>query len=134
MVLGRIIVHVHTVEFQKRELPHAHILFILANEVKPVTAEDCDSIVSAELLDSQRYPGASATIERHMIHGPCGLLNLESPCMVDERCSKRYPKEFHEETQLNEDGYPIYRRRNNRDFVVKQRIRLDNHWVVPHNM
>ena len=83
MVLGRVICHVHTVKFQKRGLPHAHILLILANEDKPVITEDCDSTVSAELPDAQRYPGPRATTERPMIHGPCGLLNLESPCMVD---------------------------------------------------
>ncbi|KAG2212942.1 hypothetical protein INT45_002312, partial [Circinella minor] len=135
MVLGRVIGHVHTVEFQKRGLPHAHILLILATEDKPITSADCDNIVSAQLPNAEQYPDAQATVERHMMHGPCGLLNHRSPYIVDGRCSKRYPKKFHEETEINEDGYPVYRRPNNRDYVVKPgNVRLDNRWVVPHNV
>ncbi|KAG2212479.1 hypothetical protein INT45_001526 [Circinella minor] len=121
MILGRVIGHVHTVEFQKRGLPHAHILLILANEDKSVTSADCDNIVSAQLPDAEQYSDVRATVERHMMH--------------DGRCSKRYPKEFHEETEINEDGYPVYQRPNNQDYVVKPgNVRLDNRWVVPYNV
>ena len=34
-VLGKVIANVHVIEFQKRGLPHAHILIILAPEDKP---------------------------------------------------------------------------------------------------
>ncbi|KAG2215260.1 hypothetical protein INT45_004237 [Circinella minor] len=134
MVLGKVIGHVHTVEFQKRGLPHAHILLILANKDKPQTGADCDDIVSVELPDAEQYPDAWATVERHMIHGPCGLLNPRSPCMEDGRCTKRFPKIFNDDTQMNEDGYPVYRRRNNGVYVVKQGNRIDDRWVVPHNV
>src|SRR5262249_34988738 len=39
-VLGKVVAHVHVIEFQKRGLPHAHILMILAPEDKPETPED----------------------------------------------------------------------------------------------
>ena len=113
MVLGRVIAHIHTVEFQKHRRLHAHILLILANKDKLATTKDCDSIISAELPNAQHYPGICTTIERHMMHSPCGLLNLESPCIVDGQCSKHYLKEFHAETQLNEDVYLMYQRYNN---------------------
>ncbi|XP_036147086.1 ATP-dependent DNA helicase PIF1-like [Monomorium pharaonis] len=45
---------------------------------------------------------------KHMIHGPCG-----DWCLVDGRCSKHFPKPFLEETRMNENAYPYYRRRNN---------------------
>jgi hypothetical protein len=39
-----------------------------------------------------------------MVHGPCDDINPASPCMVKGAnghlvCSKRFPKEFSEETQ-----------------------------------
>ena len=47
-----------------------------------------------------------------MVHGPCGSIAPTGPCMqrqigMSGICSKRYPKEFQEETIVQEDGYPI---------------------------
>jgi hypothetical protein len=44
-VLGRVVAHMHTIEFQKRGLPHAHILLILAPEDKLHSADDYDRSV-----------------------------------------------------------------------------------------
>lgn len=129
MVLGKVVGHVHTVEFQKLGLPHAQSLLILAQEDKPQTAADCDDIVSAELPDAEQFPDARATVERHMIHGPCVLLDPRSSCMKGGRCTKRFPKEFNEDTQMTDDGYPVCRRRNNGAHVMKRGNRIDNRWV-----
>ncbi|KAG2210181.1 hypothetical protein INT45_004502 [Circinella minor] len=135
MVLGKVVGHVHTVEFQKRGLPHAHILLILAQTDKPRTPEDVDDIVSAELPNAAQYPAARATVERLMMHRPCGDLNSRSPCMQGGACSKRFPKQFSDETSMGENGYPVYRRRrNNNNHVYKNGVRMDNRWVVPHNI
>ena len=40
---------VYTVEFQKRELPHAHILLFLSNEDKQPPPRRIDEIISAAL-------------------------------------------------------------------------------------
>ena len=69
-----------------------------------------------------------------MMHGPCGLLNENCPCMKDRSCSKFYPKPFRDETSIDKDGFALYKRPNNDRFVVKGNIRLDNRWVVPHNL
>ncbi len=50
-VLGKVIAHIHVIEFQKRGLPHAHILMILLPEDKPKTPEDFDKLVCAEIPD-----------------------------------------------------------------------------------
>ncbi|OWZ14503.1 LOW QUALITY PROTEIN: Helitron helicase [Phytophthora megakarya] len=52
-VLGVVAVKVHVVEYQKRGLPHAHIFLIMRLEDKPVSAEDVDRLVSAELPDKK---------------------------------------------------------------------------------
>jgi hypothetical protein len=50
-----------------------------------------------------------------MVHGPCGDINPNYPCMTkctngELICSKRFPEALIEETQVNEDGYPRYKR------------------------
>ena len=48
-VMGRVVAHTWAVEFQKRGLPHAHIIIILQDGYKPRTPADVDSLVCAEL-------------------------------------------------------------------------------------
>jgi hypothetical protein len=55
-ILGRVVAHMYVTEFQKRGLPHAHILIIFAAADKLITPEDIDSIVLAQLLDQNLYP------------------------------------------------------------------------------
>ena len=49
--LGRVLAFTWVVEFQKRGLPHAHMLVIVAPEHKPRTPSQVDAIVTAELPD-----------------------------------------------------------------------------------
>jgi hypothetical protein len=71
-VLGNVIAKIWVIEFQKRGLPHVHILLILNEASKLRTAEDYDLMVSAEILDPIRHPEAYETITSCMVHGPCG--------------------------------------------------------------
>lgn len=44
-ILGRVKCYTYVVEWQKRGLPHAHILLILSNKDKIRNSEDIDNIV-----------------------------------------------------------------------------------------
>jgi len=81
---GGVISVVYTIEFQKRGLPHAHILIFLDPKDKCPSPADIDGI--------------------------------------------------DEETTIDEEGFPIYRRRNDGKIIVKNRITLDNRYVVPYNV
>nr|KAJ0204802.1 hypothetical protein LSAT_V11C500285140 [Lactuca sativa] len=65
-----------------------------------------------------------------MIHGPCGSDDPKCLCMIDSKCSKNFPKTFREHTSVDENGYLIYRRRNDGSFVEKYGVKLDNRSVV----
>jgi len=133
--LGEVVAYIYVIEFQKRGLPHAHILLILANKNKIRSIEEYDSFVSAEIPDHELNPLAYETVTTMMMHGPCGVLNALLPCMKDGKCKKHYPKSFQEITQEGPNGYPIYRRRNNGHYVeISNGIQLDNRWVVPYNI
>ena len=71
-----------------------------------------------------------------MVHGPCGKTNPNSPCMLNGKCTKKYPKQFKLETQFGEDGYPLYRRRKPEDGGFKATVgkyEVDNQWVVTYS-
>ena len=68
-----------------------------------------------------------------MVHGPCGTLNKNSPCMVDGECSKDYPKDFQSTTSLAVNGYPIYKREDNGRTIQVGNHDIDNRWIVPYN-
>ena len=68
---GEVSAHVHVVEFQKRDLPHAHILVTLKNGYKLSTVNDIGKYISAEIPDSETDLILSNTVVNNMIHGPC---------------------------------------------------------------
>ncbi|XP_019158334.1 PREDICTED: uncharacterized protein LOC109155060 [Ipomoea nil] len=72
-------------------------------------------------------------VSEFMLHGPCGQLRKNSPCMVNGKCSKYFPKTYVSETILEKDGYPIYRRHDNGCKISKNGVQLDNRYVIPHN-
>ena len=120
-VLGKVVGYTWVIEFQKRGLPHAHILLIVQHCDKPQSPEDVDLRISAELPDP-RDPEQSellAILLSSQIHGPCGVRNPHAPCMEDGCCTKKYPKDFQETTELHANGYPKYRRREASPRVVK---------------
>ena len=80
-VFGEVRAYTCTIEFQKRGLPHVHILLILANNSKPNNSEKINEIVCAEIPDKTKNPQLYAIITSNNIHGPCGAMNPSSPCM-----------------------------------------------------
>ncbi|XP_058741664.1 uncharacterized protein LOC131614053 [Vicia villosa] len=132
-VLGKVLAYMYTIEFQKRGLPHAHILIFLHPSNKYPRPEDIDKIISAEVPDPLTHPRVYNLVKSHMVHGPCGLANINSPCMKDRKCSKYFPKKFQPTTIVDQDGYPIYRRRNNGHTFEKNGVIFHSGHVVPHN-
>ena len=134
-VLGEVVAMIHVIEFQKRGLPHAHILLIMSPDHKPENPSDYDKYISAEIPNPETHPAAYETVKNTMLHGPCGVANMASPCMEGGVCSKGYPKPFLEHTTNGPNGYPQYRRRNDgRTIRIDGRGVFDNCWVVPHNL
>ncbi|XP_044582994.1 uncharacterized protein LOC123264012 [Cotesia glomerata] len=72
--------HMYTIEWQKRGLPHVHILLWLEEKMRP---ESIDQIICAELPDPDINPDLYQIIKTTMVHGPCGSFNLKSPCVIN---------------------------------------------------
>ena len=106
---GKVIAHIHVIEFQKRGLPHAHILPILSSEDRPRTTDDYDKFVCAMLPDKNVNPILYKNVTSFMLHGPCGALNPNSPCMKDGKCKFHYPRPFaNETTEPTKKANPFY--------------------------
>ncbi|KAJ3702672.1 hypothetical protein LUZ61_006377 [Rhynchospora tenuis] len=125
---------IHSVEFQKRGLPHVHIVVWLAQQNSLCDAHRIDQVISAELPDPTSDPDAYSVVSQFMVHGPCGAARPHSPCMQNNRCTKRFPKRFHDATLMTEDGVVVYRRRDTGLTVQKNGVSLDNRYVVPYNL
>ena len=132
-LFGDVAAHVYVIEFQKRGLPHAHMLIILSSGSKITNPDQYDNIVYAEIPDPKKYPELHKLVLNHMIHGPCGHLRKTSPCMRDGKCRFDYPKMFNETTVQGNDSYPVYRRRDNGCSVKVRNCDMDNRWVAPYN-
>ena len=141
-LFGQAAAHMMVIEFQKRGLPHAHILLILANHDRMVNSELVDSLVKAELppdpetaateLQKKELKRLENIVLGNMTHGPCN-----ERCLDNGRCTKGFPKPFQKETVVNSESfYATYRRRSPEDggrTVNKGRRIIDNSWVVPYN-
>jgi hypothetical protein len=123
----------YTIEFQKRGLPHAHMLLWLGAGHKINTGRDIDKVISAEIPHPKLYPKLHSIVAKYMMHGPCGAANTGSPCMDGNHCSKFFPKKYKSWTTIDEDGYASYKRRNTGVVVQKKKVKLDNSYVVPYN-
>ena len=75
-IFGKPLCHMYTVEWQKRGLPHAHILLWLKEKIRP---NQVDDIIRAELPNKELDPELFDVIKPQMVHGPCGKYNPNSP-------------------------------------------------------
>jgi hypothetical protein len=71
----------HTIEFQKGGLPHAHIIFWVSIGTSEPPPELIDSLITAEIPDPETDPLRYILVSEHMIYGPCGEYNPTAPCM-----------------------------------------------------
>ncbi|XP_076029108.1 uncharacterized protein LOC143017956 [Oratosquilla oratoria] len=136
-IFGKVKAYIYTVEWQKRGLPHAHILLWLEQIIH---ADKTDLITSAEIPDPSIDRELYNIVVNQMVHGPCGDHNNQSPCMNNSKCSKKYPKAFIAHTRSEISGYPLYRRRDSENggqsaTIVRngKTYTIDNRWIVPYN-
>ncbi len=138
----------HVVEFQKRGLPHVHMLLILSPDDRLHTSDDVDKVIAAELPpDPLTFPDGTAKLQairleelvlRHMVH------KCSAACKdANGPCKKGFPKPFSETTLWDDNAfYPIYRRRPpstvdsplNTGRAIEHNGRIiDNSWIVPYS-
>ena len=134
LMFGKFNSQIHVIEFQKRGLPHSHLLLFLNDEDKLRTTNDFDNFICAEIPDPVLHPRLHALVIKHMIH-TCQVGRCKQS--VNSYCSKQFPKPLSDTTIYNDKSYPTYRRRNkypyqrlNRDGTITE---ITDAYVVPYN-
>nr|GEX93096.1 helitron helicase-like domain-containing protein [Tanacetum cinerariifolium] len=56
-----------------------------------------------------------------------------SPCIKDDKCSKKFPKKFNQKTFFDVNGHVHYWRRDTGVSITRNEFQLDNSYVVPYN-
>ena len=121
------------VEYQKRGLPHAHLLLVLQDKYKLKQVDVYDEFICAEIPDPEKHPRLHEYVQKHMLHGPCFLYRN---CLKNGNCSKYFPKQLHDVTHNSKSGFPMYRRRKNgfkTKSILNESVLVDNSYVVPYN-
>jgi len=111
---------VWTIEYQKRGLPHLHLLVFVKTNQQFLTAANIDRLISAEIPTEQDAIGQElrGIIQSTMGHSHCAGGNGDTLWMqglnplTAQACRKGYPRKFQQETVITADGYPLYRRRD----------------------
>jgi len=136
-IFGEVNAVVYRIEWQKRGLPHLHCLIILQNHVMSVS--HIDAIVSAEIPDPDADPALHAFVAHFMLHKPCDSC-VSAGCRSkneDGKCYRFFPKAMAQATILDDNHFPIYRRRGRfvtqvKDYNNNMRLVTDE-WVVPYS-
>ena len=131
-IFGQVIAYCWVIEFQKRGLPHIHLLVTLDFKYKLRTKDCIDRCIKAEIPNKNDDEELYNLVTKFMIHGPC---DKNSACWnsTKNKCSKNFPHKFRNETEFNENGFPFYKRPNNGRHVYKKGVCLTNEYVVPYN-
>ena len=108
-VFGKVIAFVYSIEWQKRGLPHVHLLLWVKDKLRP---HEIDTVIKAEIPDPNEDPLLYQLVIKHMVHCPCCAKNPSAKCMKKNKCEKGFPKQFTEHTITDNKGYPLYRRKS----------------------
>jgi len=116
---------------------HAHILLWMMKKIRP---NEIDAIICAGIPVLETDPELYEVMTTNIINEPCGDHNRESPCTIENKCSKRYPHASMAYTITGNDGYSLYRRRsaeyNSRTITLKIKnkdVVVENSWIVPNS-
>lgn len=116
---GPVLYLIHSIEFQKRGLPHAHILVKYSSNCTSPTA--IDSIISAEMPQDE---DDAALVREHMLHNhPPSNRPMAKYCQREDAdgcrtCRFHYPQPVALETSIDHRGHVHYRRRSQHDAMV----------------
>ncbi|XP_050357851.1 uncharacterized protein LOC126778406 [Nymphalis io] len=90
--------HMYTIEWQKRGLPHVHLLVWLVNKIRP---NQIDRVISAELPDKDEDPILYEIVKKHMINEVLeNMSSITSSITFMEKEFEEVKQEMNSKTQI----------------------------------
>ena len=108
-VFGKVAAYTWSVEYQKRGLPHIHLIIILDEASRLKTVQGYDKFISAQIPNPETDKDLYNLVTQLMIHNNCQKFK-NSPCLRKGECSNKFPKQFCERTQFRKNGYVQHQR------------------------
>ncbi|XP_074356265.1 uncharacterized protein LOC141695964 [Apium graveolens] len=147
---GKCIGVMHVIEFQKRGLPHCHMLIWLHPRGRQQNIDDINQLISTEIPDKNHNPIGFNVVNSHMIHGHMEKITPTLLAWLRAIVVAIFLKGvdffiygicigiclislFNAHTFFDDCGFPVYRRRHTGLTVTKKGVELDNQYVVPYN-
>ena len=96
-------------------------------------------MISAEIPNREDLPLLRDNVSSAMMDSPCGADSPGNVYMRRNECSKDFPIDFRDLTDVNVQGYPKYRHRKDGRTVEKHvpgrkgTVLLDNRLVISYN-
>uniref|UniRef100_A0AC35THX5 ATP-dependent DNA helicase n=1 Tax=Rhabditophanes sp. KR3021 TaxID=114890 RepID=A0AC35THX5_9BILA len=137
-IFGECVYISYNIEFQKRGLPHVHILIKIGSKHFHLNPKDVDECISAELppLADNKLRELVLT---HMLHNRCDKISDKKKAQCwdhkENKCLKKFPFAFQETTSITTSGKVSYKRSQNVDnnaFDSKGNV-ITNESVVPYS-
>src|SRR5205823_6036812 len=77
-MFGRAMCYNYTVDFQKRVIPHTHILMTITDDSQIRTADDVNFFIRSNNSGKESEPELYDLVTKAMVHRPCGERISES--------------------------------------------------------
>ncbi len=134
-----------TIEYQKRNLSHIHILLFLHRENNFLEWVHMNELICAKLLNLNIDLNESlrCIVKSQLTHDFCDVWNSSASCMKNNSkdsewvCEKKFSKSYQIEIMIQLDDYSLYRRCQNNHIWMKcvndKDIHLNNTWVILYN-
>uniref|UniRef100_A0A0N5CBD5 Helitron_like_N domain-containing protein n=1 Tax=Strongyloides papillosus TaxID=174720 RepID=A0A0N5CBD5_STREA len=131
-IMGNVVYLQSTIEFQKRSLPHIHILVKVSKEDFRLTSDQVDECVKAEFPDKEKNPRLFEIVTKTMY--PVGMKVL---CWDEAKniCTKKFPEQYHKVTSITSKGKVNIKRSFDPLLDITDRFsnKVNNDFCVTHN-
>ena len=135
-MLGKPKAVLHTTTVVNGQLqPKCYILLIFGEKCRLKSVANIDEFISAEIPDPQKYPRLHQKVIEFMIHKEFSMSRM------NKLNCRHYPKQFNEQTIVNHEASPRYKRSSPRNGGQIHQVRtkngkiktVDNRWILPYN-
>uniref|UniRef100_A0A0K0FGK5 Helitron_like_N domain-containing protein n=1 Tax=Strongyloides venezuelensis TaxID=75913 RepID=A0A0K0FGK5_STRVS len=137
-IMGNVVYLQSTIEFQKRSLPHIHILVKVSKNDFRLTSDQVYECAKAEFLDKEKKPRLFEIVTKTMVHSRCDISKTKVPCWNEEKniCTKKLLEQYHKVTFITSKGKVIIKKSFDSllDIIDRFDNKVNNNFCATYNL